>query len=63
MVVRGNYPFMREQQRQRRNYDYNQPVARCKICYTISGWHCYDCDNDFCESHFERHKETDFCAK
>jgi len=57
---------MREQQRQQRPtkfFDYNQPTGRCKVCCTISGWHCYDCGSDFCQNHFENHKDNNFCGK
>ena len=47
--------------KQRKNYDYNKPIGKCVICYTLSGWHCYDCDNDFCQTHFEDHKEKQLC--
>jgi len=57
---------MREQQRQTRPtryFDYNQPTGRCKVCSTLSGWHCYDCGGDFCQNHFEHHKDNHFCGK
>jgi hypothetical protein len=33
------------------------------VCYTLSGWHCYDCNNDFCETHFQNHKQNNLCVK
>lgn len=45
----------------RKDYDYNKPIGKCVVCYTLSGWHCYDCDNDFCQMHFADHKEKDLC--
>ena len=44
-----------------KKFDYNKPISRCSVCYTLSGWHCYDCENDYCESHFHIHKETNQC--
>ncbi|MGD1835053.1 MAG: hypothetical protein ACPKPY_08520 [Nitrososphaeraceae archaeon] len=44
-----------------KKYDYNKPLGKCMICYTISGWHCYDCGNDFCATHFHLHKENNSC--
>ena len=58
--------FMKEQQgrpRSTRYFDYNQPTGKCKVCSTISGWHCYDCGGDFCQNHFERHKNNRICKK
>jgi hypothetical protein len=57
-----------KQQRQpkfkgKKNFDYNMPFRKCTTCYTISAWHCYDCGADFCESHFQDHKERKLCAK
>ena len=46
-----------------RNFDFNKPVNTCIICYTLSGWHCYECGNDFCEAHFHTHKEKNLCTK
>lgn len=45
--------------RQRKDFDYNNPTRRCIICYTLSSWHCYECETDFCEKHFhdENHKK------
>lgn len=60
------YFRMREQQKQpraTRYFDYNQPTGRCKVCSTLSGWHCYDCGGDFCQNHFEHHKDNHFCGK
>jgi hypothetical protein len=60
------YFRMREQQKQprpTRYFDYNQPTGRCKVCSTLSGWHCYDCGSDFCQNHFEHHKDNHFCEK
>ena len=45
----------------RKDYDYNKPSGKCVICYTLSGWHCYECGNDYCESHFRDHKEKNLC--
>lgn len=47
--------------KQRKDFDYNKPINKCVICYTLSGWHCYDCDNDFCQLHFHDHKEKNLC--
>jgi len=45
--------------RQRKDFDYNNPTRKCIICYTLSSWHCYECETDFCEKHFhdESHKK------
>jgi hypothetical protein len=48
--------------KQRKDYDYNKPIGKCMICYTISGWHCYECDNDFCQMHFQDHKQKNLCT-
>jgi hypothetical protein len=45
----------------RKDFDYNKPIGKCMICYTLSGWHCYDCNNDFCQTHFQDHKEKNLC--
>ncbi len=45
----------------RKDYDYNKPIRKCVVCYTLSGWHCYDCDNDFCQMHFQDHKQKNLC--
>ena len=45
----------------RKNYDYNKPIRKCVVCYTLSGWHCDDCDNDFCQMHFQDHKQKNLC--
>src|SRR5437773_2152644 len=37
----------------RKDYDYNKPIGKCVVCYTLSNWHCYDCSNDFCGIHYE----------
>ena len=47
----------------RKDYDYNKPVRKCVVCYTLSGWHCYECNNDFCISHFEDHKQRKLCIR
>jgi hypothetical protein len=47
----------------RKDYDYNKPIGRCVVCYTLSDRHCYDCNNDFCEGHFQDHKQKDICKK
>lgn len=47
----------------KKNFDYNKPLDKCIICYTISGWHCGDCDNHFCYAHFTNHKQLDQCIK
>ena len=47
----------------KKNFDYNKPLDKCIICYTISGWHCGDCNNHFCSVHFTNHKQLDKCIK
>ncbi|MEM2140810.1 MAG: hypothetical protein QXJ74_07205 [Nitrososphaera sp.] len=49
------------QKKPRKDYDYNKPVGKCVVCYTLSGWHCDDCGNDYCQSHFYDHKEKNQC--
>jgi hypothetical protein len=51
------------QKSKNKNFDYNKPVGKCMICYTLSGWHCYDCGNDYCQSHFHTHKEKNQCLQ
>lgn len=46
----------------RSNFDYNKPISKCIVCHILSGWHCYDCDNDFCQDHFNHHKQNDTCV-
>jgi len=55
----------RQQQKSKgkKNYDYNMPFRKCTVCYTLSAWHCYDCDNDFCEIHFQDHKGRSLCVR
>lgn len=45
----------------RKDYDHNNPVRRCSVCYTLSGWHCYDCGKDYCDQHFQAHKDNNQC--
>ena len=45
----------------RKDYDHNNPVRRCSVCYTLSGWHCYDCGKDYCGQHFQAHKDNNQC--
>ena len=47
----------------RKDYDYNKPIGKCIVCYTLSSWHCYDCSNDFCGIHYEDHKQKNLCIK
>ena len=49
------------QKKPRKDYDYNKPIGKCVVCYTLSGWHCDDCGNDYCQSHFYDHKEKNQC--
>jgi hypothetical protein len=56
-------PQKQSPQKSRKDYDYNKPIGRCKVCYTLSGWHCYDCGNDFCQSHYHDHKEKNLCRQ
>jgi hypothetical protein len=57
---------MRQEQQKpvkpRKDYDYNKPIGKCVVCYTLSDWHCYDCNNDFCEVHFQDHKQKNLCV-
>lgn len=46
----------------RKDYDHNTPVKKCLVCYTLSGWHCYECNNDFCQAHFYDHKDKNYCT-
>ena len=64
--------FMRQQQKrvqkaridkQNKEFDYNKPISKCNICYTLCGWHCYECETDFCQDHFVQHKEKGLCKK
>ena len=64
--------FMRQQQKrvqkarfdkQNKEFDYNKPISKCNICYTLCGWHCYECETDFCQDHFVQHKERGLCKK
>jgi len=50
------------QKSKNKNFDYNKPIGKCMICYTLSGWHCYDCGHDYCQSHFHIHKESNQCS-
>lgn len=45
----------------RKDYDYNKPIGKCMVCYTLSGWHCYECGNDFCQAHYHEHKDRNQC--
>ncbi|HEX6562426.1 MAG TPA: hypothetical protein VF016_10425 [Nitrososphaera sp.] len=45
----------------RKDYDYNKPIGKCVVCYTLSGWHCYECGNDFCQTHYYEHKDRNQC--
>jgi hypothetical protein len=47
----------------KKNFDYNRPLNKCVVCYTISGWYCYECGNHFCVTHFDNHKQLDNCNK
>ncbi len=47
--------------RTRHDYDYNKPVAVCSTCSTLAGWHCYDCNRDFCMEHYNGHKANNTC--
>lgn len=47
----------------RKDFDYNKPIGKCVVCYTLSGWHCCDCNGDFCQIHFQDHKEKNLCMK
>ena len=46
----------------RRDFDYNNPTRKCSVCYTLSGWHCYTCDGDFCDLHFHDEKHKKLCS-
>ena len=43
------------------SYDHNNPIKTCKVCSTIGDWHCYECANNFCSTHFRSHKEMQLC--
>jgi hypothetical protein len=47
--------------RTRPDYDYNKPISVCSVCYTLGKWHCYDCNQDFCEEHYYKHKASNGC--
>ena len=49
--------------KQNKEFDYNKPISKCNICYTLCGWHCYECETDFCQDHFVQHKERGLCKK
>lgn len=49
------------QKNSRKDYDYNKPIGKCSVCYTLSGWRCEDCSNDFCQTHFYEHREKNQC--
>lgn len=42
-------------------YDHNNPIKTCKVCSTIGDWHCYECSNNFCSTHFHSHKQMQLC--
>jgi len=46
----------------RMDFDYNNPTRKCSVCYTLSGWHCYTCDGDFCDLHFHDEKHKKLCS-
>ncbi len=52
---------MKQHDKVNKHYDYNKPIGKCVVCYTLSGWHCGDCNNDFCQAHFQAHKENNEC--
>ena len=58
---------MRTEQKQyrttrlRKDFDYNNPTRKCVICYTLSSWHCYECNTDFCEKHFHDDSHRKMC--
>ena len=52
---------MKQHDKVSKHYDYNKPIGKCVVCYTLSGWHCGDCNHDFCQSHFQAHKENNEC--
>jgi len=58
---------MRTEQKQyrttrlRKDFDYNNPTRKCVVCYTLSSWHCYECNTDFCEKHFHDDSHRKMC--
>ncbi len=46
-----------------KEFDYNNPISKCNVCYTLCGWHCFECSIDFCQDHFMQHKEKGSCKK
>ncbi|MGI0089954.1 MAG: hypothetical protein ACREAF_06395 [Nitrosopumilaceae archaeon] len=45
-----------------KSYDHNNPVSICSVCFTLGGWHCFECSKDFCNDHFASHKELQLCV-
>ncbi len=33
--------------KQSKEFDYNKPISKCNVCYTLCGWHCYECSKIF----------------